>query len=131
MLTRRLLLPTPALLIRPARAATLPFGALRGATTAAGVYLTRHDMALVGSRVTMPGFMATPLYPKIGFCSHAYAHVNVHVLQQRLRLAGRNCVRAPYPRPVPVEPRCAIAASGTFGWGAAVDQEPAFSASSA
>ena len=98
MPTRRLLLPTPALLIRPARAAALPFGALRGATTAADGRLTPQAMALIGSRVTIPGFMAPPLNPKLGFCSHSCAHVNVHVLQQRLRLASRNCVRAPYPR---------------------------------
>ena len=67
MLTWRLLLPTPALLIRPARAATLPFGALRGATTAVGVHLTPQAMALVGSRVTIPGFVAPTLKPEPDF----------------------------------------------------------------
>lgn len=100
MLTWRLLLPTPALLIRPARAATLPFGALRGATTAAGVHLTPQAMALVGSRVTIPGFVAPPLKPEPDFFLRAYAHGDVHELPQRHRLAGRNCVRAPCLRPV-------------------------------
>ena len=127
MLKRRLLLLSPALLTRPARTATLPFGALYGTTTAAGVQLTPQAMALVGSRVTIPGFMAPPLKPEpdffvltrtptstCPFCSSG-SDWPVDIVFVRLARAA-----------VPVEPSYAIEATGTLEWGAAVDQETGF-----
>ena len=68
VMSRRSLVALPLLTwARPSVAATLGFGTLYGPITAAGVQLTPQALALVGQRVTLPGFMAPPLKPEPDF----------------------------------------------------------------
>lgn len=109
------------------RAATLGFGGLYGPMTVEGVQLTPGAHALVGQRVTIPGFMApalkadadffvltrTPL-STCPFCSSG-SDWPVDIVFVRLSHASDA-----------VEPSYAITATGTLEWGAAVDEETGF-----
>lgn len=128
VVSRRSLIALPLLTwARPSAAATLGFGTLYGPITAAGVQLTPQALALVGQRVTIPGFMAPPLKPEpdffvltrtptstCPFCSSG-ADWPIDIVFVRLSQAAE-----------PVEPSYAITATGTLEWGSAVDQETGF-----
>ncbi len=68
LLSRRMLLSgSCAPVLAHASPDALTFATLYGAVTAEGVALTGTAKALVGRRVTMPGFMAPPLKAESDF----------------------------------------------------------------
>ena len=105
----------------------LGFGGLYGPTTADGVQLTPGARALVGQRVTIPGFMAPALKADADFfvltrtpmstCPFCSSGGDWPVDIVFVRLA-----RASHA----VEPSYAITATGTLEWGASVDEETGF-----
>ena len=110
-----------------ARAATLDFSNLYGPTTAAGVQLTPGALALVGTRVTIPGFMAPALKPEADFfvltrtptstCPFCNSGADwpVDIVFVRLSRAS-----------TPIEPSYAIITTGMLEWGPSVDEETGF-----
>ena len=127
MLTRRTALIAATLAPWPARSATLGFGGLYGSTTADGVQLTPGARALVGQRVTIPGFMAPALKPDADFfvltrtpmstCPFCTSGSDWPVDIVFVRLAHASDA---------IEPSYAITATGTLEWGARVDEETGF-----
>jgi len=127
LLARRTLLALP--LAAGARAApgNLSFATLYGPITAAGIQLTEAARGLVGSRITLHGFMAPPLkaesdffvltrYPMSScpFCANA-ADWPIDIVFVRLGRAADV-----------IEPSYAIAVSGTLEHGMQIDPATGF-----
>ena len=111
----------------PARAATLSFGQLYGPVTADGIQLSDAARRLVGTTVTLPGFMAPPLkaesdffvltrYPMsiCPFCSNA-ADWPVDIVLVKLGEAAQT-----------VSPSYSIEVTGVFEHGMQVDSQTRF-----
>ncbi len=124
---RRALIAVLAGTALPARADTLGFGTLYGPMTADGVQLTPAARALVGRRVTIPGFMAPPLKAEADFfvltrtplstCPFCTSGADwpVDIVFVRLARAAE-----------PAAPSYAITATGVLEWGASVDPDTGF-----